>query len=234
MDEKPAKENRIRLQEIADDLRAMAINGLHYGDNEYDHARYQRILHLAAELLAITDSRAVDEIKREFSGRIAVTTPLVGVDAAVFDEQGRILLIQRADNSLWAMPGGAADVGESPAEGAVREAWEETGLRVRPLRLLGVYDSRKAQGSSPLQIYHLTFHCALVSGTLTTTNETLAFGYFAVDELPPLAGSHRYRVPRAFRLVEESGTDWQLPRCWPPSSQGQKVEQAVRVERRAL
>ena len=63
-------------------------------------------------------------------------------DAAVIDDDGRILLVQRADNSKWAMPGGAMEVSETPAEGVVREAFEETGVRCEVVALVGVFDSR--------------------------------------------------------------------------------------------
>jgi ADP-ribose pyrophosphatase YjhB (NUDIX family) len=60
----------------------------------------------------------------------------VTTDAAIFDHSGRILLIQRADNGRWAMPGGAAEVGETPSEAVVREVREETQLDVVATRLV--------------------------------------------------------------------------------------------------
>src|SRR5713101_4195276 len=62
-----------------------------------------------------------------------------GTCAAVFNERGEILLQKRADNGFWSMPGGAVDPGESVEQGAIREVWEETGLHVRVVRLVGVY-----------------------------------------------------------------------------------------------
>ncbi|MGC8856762.1 MAG: NUDIX domain-containing protein, partial [Anaerolineae bacterium] len=66
----------------------------------------------------------------------------IGCSAVIFDEQGRILLTRRADNGQWCLPGGAMEAGESVTETCEREVWEETGLRVRVLRLLGVYSNR--------------------------------------------------------------------------------------------
>jgi ADP-ribose pyrophosphatase YjhB (NUDIX family) len=85
-----------------------------------------------------------------FRGNLGMRTPLLSVDAAVFDESGRLVLIQRADNGAWAMPGGAAEVGETPAEAVAREVREETGLEVRAVQLLGIYDSRLAGRDPPL------------------------------------------------------------------------------------
>jgi 8-oxo-dGTP pyrophosphatase MutT (NUDIX family) len=57
----------------------------------------------------------------------------------VFDEQGRVLLGRHVETGRWVIPGGAVEPDEEPADAAVREAWEETGLHVEPTRLLGVY-----------------------------------------------------------------------------------------------
>jgi mutator protein MutT len=69
-------------------------------------------------------------------GHDLLQMPCVG---AVIRKDGRILLQQRADDGRWGLPGGAIDPGEAPARAVVREVYEEVGLRVRPVRLLGVF-----------------------------------------------------------------------------------------------
>ena len=194
------KDTGARLTEIADELRAIAVNGLHWATNEYDHARYDKVLSLAAELLGMADTRSAADIERIFRGDLSIRTPIVGVCAVVFNDEGKILLVQRSDNGKWNMPGGAADVGEPPSAVAVREAWEETGLRVHAKRLIGVYDSRAMRPDSPIHLYHLDFLCEPVGGELALTHETLAYGYFTQEEAATLHlhGSHGYLVPRAF------------------------------------
>jgi len=157
---------------------------------------------LAAELLGMVDTRSAEEIEQVFRGDLEIRTPFVGVDGAVFDAEGRLLLIQRKDNESWAMPGGAADVGETPSAVAVREVWEETGLRVRPLRLVGVYDSRKVGSPDAVHLYHLVFLCEKASGELMLTNETIAFGYFSEEEVARLTlhRGHGARIPDAFAI----------------------------------
>jgi len=197
-----SEERGTRLAQIADELRAIGANGLHWAANEYDRTRYERLQSLAAELLSMVDTRGAQEIERVFRGDLGFRTPSVGVCAVVFDEEGRLLIVQRNDNGMWNMPGGAADVGESPSEVAVRETWEETGLRVRPLRLIGVYDSQKLGSKSAVQLYHMDFLCKRVGGELKLTSETLAYGYFTEEEASalPLHGTHPHRVPLAFRF----------------------------------
>lgn len=202
-----------RLAEIADELRAIAVNGLHWAANDYDRARYDRALYLAAELLSMSDARQVGEIEEQFRGDLAVRTPFVGADAAIFDSEGKILLIRRKDNGRWAMPGGAADVGEPPSAVAVREAREETGLRVRPQGLVGVYDSRLVGSPDAVHLYHLVFLCEVIDGALTLTNETIAYGYFTHEEIMslPLHRGHGARIADAFsfHLGETTHTRFQ-------------------------
>jgi ADP-ribose pyrophosphatase YjhB (NUDIX family) len=196
------QDNEDRLVEIADELRAIATNGLKWVATEYDEARYHKAMSLAAELLSMVDTRGADEIERVFRGDLGIRTPFVGVDGAVFDEEGRLLLIQRTDNESWAMPGGAADVGEPPSAVAVREVLEETGLRVRAVRLVGVYDSRKVGSPDAVHLYHLVFMCEQEGGELRLTNETIAFGYFSEEEVAELTlhRGHGVRIPDVFSM----------------------------------
>src|SRR5690242_2766065 len=64
---------------------------------------------------------------------------LPGVTGIVRDEQGRVLLMRRADNGFWGFPAGAIDPGETPAQAVEREVREETGLHVRATRVAGVF-----------------------------------------------------------------------------------------------
>jgi ADP-ribose pyrophosphatase YjhB (NUDIX family) len=193
-----------RLVALADEVRALASNGLQWAQNEYDRARYDRLLAVAAEMLAMADTRPAPEIEQVFRGNLGARSPLVGVDAAVFDEGGRMLLVQRVDNGRWCMPGGLADVGESPAQAAEREVWEETGLHVEARRLVGVFDGRVSLGwpAGAAHLYHIAFICERVGGRLALSNETTAFGYFTEEEATalPLHRGHAFRIPVAFRV----------------------------------
>ena len=112
-----------------------------------------------------------------------------------------MLLIKRHDTKLWATPGGASDVGEMLAEGAVREAREEIGCEVRVTRLLAVFDSRLWHSKVKAQLYHVMFEAEIVSGTPMMSSEALEIDYFAENELPPLHYGHRHWIPLVFKLV---------------------------------
>lgn len=122
-------------------------------------------------------------------------------DALVINPDGEMLLIRRSDSGLWAAPGGAFDVGETAAEGAVRECMEETGWLVEPLSLIGLYDSRVVGTFTGQHVYHLNFLCRPVSQVTATpshTGEKTGMGWFKEEALPPLAAGHRLWVPNAF------------------------------------
>jgi ADP-ribose pyrophosphatase YjhB (NUDIX family) len=124
----------------------------------------------------------------------------VGCSAAILDERGRILLTRRTDNGQWCLPGGALESGESAAEACEREVLEETGLRVRVKRLVGVYshpdqlvvypDGNKAF------IVALHFTAEVIGGELGMSNETTDYGYFTAEEVEGLEmlGRHKERI----------------------------------------
>lgn len=124
----------------------------------------------------------------------------LGCSASLFDEQGRIFLTRRMDNGQWCLPGGRMESGESVTEACEREVWEETGLRVRVKRLVGVYshpdqlvlypDGNKAH------IVALHFEVELLEGEPGLSDETTGFGYFTLEEAQQMdiMGRHRERI----------------------------------------
>ena len=124
----------------------------------------------------------------------------LGCSAAIFDEQGHILLTQRADNGKWCLPGGAMDPGESAAEACEREVLEETGLHVRVKRLVGVYSHPDQlvvyEDGNKAHIVALHFVAEIFGGTLGLSNETTDFGYFSRQEFEGLdfLGRHKERI----------------------------------------
>jgi 8-oxo-dGTP pyrophosphatase MutT (NUDIX family) len=124
----------------------------------------------------------------------------LGCSAAIFDEQGRILLTRRADNGQWCLPGGGMESGESAAEACEREVLEETGLSVRVTRLVGVYSHPDQVVVYPdgnqAHIVALHFEAEAVGGELGLSSETTDAGYFSLDELQALEmfGRHKERV----------------------------------------
>ena len=109
----------------------------------------------------------------------------LGCSAAIFDEQGRVLLTKRQDNGQWCLPSGGVEPGESVAEGCEREVFEETGLSVKVKRLVGVYSHSDQLVIYPdgnkVQIFALHFQAEMIGGKLGLSDETTDFGYFTLD-----------------------------------------------------
>jgi 8-oxo-dGTP pyrophosphatase MutT (NUDIX family) len=188
------------LHVLADELRAIATETLVWRSKDpYNVQRCTRLIRIAAEIAAIEDRREADEIEKVYQADLAHLTPYCGGDAAIFDEKGRLLLIQRWDDGRWAMPGGLFEVGETPAEGTCREAREETGLEVEAVKLSGVYDSRLCGTRSAYHLYQFVFVCRLCSqdDRPRVSNETLAVQWYAPDILPELSSGHATRIADA-------------------------------------
>jgi 8-oxo-dGTP pyrophosphatase MutT (NUDIX family) len=122
------------------------------------------------------------------------------VSAVILDRRGRLLLQQRSDGGQWGLPGGSVEIGESVAEAVVREVHEETGLTVRPRRIIGVYSDPTFQvvrypDGNVWHYVNVCFECVGQKGELTTCDETLALEYFAMGRLPrTLLPNHRIRI----------------------------------------
>lgn len=186
---------------IADELRSIADLGLHYAQNDYDRERYSRTLSLSARLLAAIEKRPADEVMEEYEGSLPHATPYVAADAAVFRD-GRILLIKREDNGLWAMPGGATEVGETWAQSAERELHEETGVEGKATMLLGVFDSRLWGSRAKYHIYSSVWLVEIGDDQNPVAGpETIDVRFFAKDDLPDLSPGHQSRIPVVFKLA---------------------------------
>lgn len=186
----------------ADELRAIAGNGLQFVRNPYDEANYLRVQRIAAEMFSLVDGRPILDVEHLVLQLLGHYTPMVMGDALVINQQDEIMLIRRSDSGLWAAPGGAFDVGETAAEGAIRECLEETGWQVEPVALIGIYDSRVVGTLVGQHVYHLSFLCRPLSQICegpTYSDEVLDLGWFREDELPPLDAGHSTWVPNAFR-----------------------------------
>ena len=112
-----------------------------------------------------------------------------GADALVRDARGRVLLVRRADDGRWAMPGGWVDPGEAPEQAVVREVAEETGLRVSAPRLLHT----KQRPAS----VHYTFGCELDGGELRTSDESPEVAFVSPDEIDQWHTDHHQRLTAA-------------------------------------
>jgi 8-oxo-dGTP pyrophosphatase MutT (NUDIX family) len=148
---------------------------------------------------------------------------LPSVTALVFDERGRVLLVDHGDTGRWVAPGGAIEPGESPADACARELWEETGLLGRPVRVVGAFGGgpeftiRYANGDEVAYVMTV-FECEVNGGELRPDGEeAVRAGWFGVDDLPAgLAPWAQLVLPAAMTNRGEASF---TPTTWtPPTS----------------
>jgi ADP-ribose pyrophosphatase YjhB (NUDIX family) len=184
-------------------LSGIARTGLAFTENLYERERFEEVLKVAADIRAETDgtdagpdhaSGLVEEWMQGVGKGVAgYVTPKVAVGAAVGNDKGELLLIQRADSGIWLYPTGWCDVGYSASEVVVKEVEEETGIIAEPVRLIAVLDGLRL-GFTRVPLYSLLFYCRAVGGELSAHPlETLDVGWFTRETLPqPLVGSDRW------------------------------------------
>jgi ADP-ribose pyrophosphatase YjhB (NUDIX family) len=174
--------------EWAREIQAIAQTGQTYAVNDWQRERYRRLMVISAEIISQHTKLPVEPILEGFISQPGYATPKIDVRGAVFQNE-KILLVREIIDGGWTMPGGWADVGDSPAQGAEREVWEESGFRVQARKVIGVYDANRAE---PMELYHavkLVFLCEIIGGEARTSNETSEVGFFGQDEIPqPFAG----------------------------------------------
>lgn len=189
----------------AREIQAIAQTGLTFATGEYDLVRYRRLMELAAEITA--DHLGVDqeELHQDFLAQPGYATPKIDVRGAIVRD-GKILLVHEKADGNWCMPGGWADVDEYPSDMVVREVEEESGLIVRPRKVVGVFDANRV--GRPRAFYHaykIVFLCDLLGGEPHGGDETLDARYFSFDNIPPLSGTrteHRHLVEIQAHLAD--------------------------------
>ena len=171
----------------ARELQAIAQTGLTFATNGYDRERYTAIRSLAAQIMATQSDADFGRVEALFAEQAGYATPKLDVRGAIFDENARILLVREiADAGRWTMPGGWADVNQSPAESIIREVREEAGLEVRVRKLAAVYDRARHphQPPHPFHVFKLFFICEVIGGTPEPGTETSEVAFFAENEIP--------------------------------------------------
>jgi ADP-ribose pyrophosphatase YjhB (NUDIX family) len=168
------------------ELLATAQTGLTYAQDPHDRNRYESLRQLGARMMAAHTGGDPARIEALFAGETGYATPKVGVRGAVFDPAGRLLLIREiADGDRWSLPGGWAEVNQTPAQSVVREIFEESGFHARPVKLAAVWDrSRQALPPALFSVVRLFFVCTLEGGEGRTSVETSGHGWFHEAEVP--------------------------------------------------
>lgn len=192
-------ERREKWLAWAVELQSLAQAGLHYGKDPFDRERYERIRSIAAEMVSCQAEIPLETARDLFCCETGYQTPKLDTRAAVFQD-GKILLV-RENDGRWSLPGGWVDVDVSVGENVVKEVKEEAGLDVTVDTVIAVQDrekhNRPVYAWKVCKVFAL---CSVTGGAFAPNIETTESGYFALEELPPLA--------------EEKNTREQLEMCF--------------------
>ena len=208
-------------------LAAIARTGMGFTENLYERERYEEVLHIAADIKAAAAAadeaaeveRETDHFVQEWLDNVGegvpgYVTPKIAIGAIVGNDDGELLLVQRADSGIWLYPTGWADVGYSASEVALKEVHEETGIECEPVSLISVIDGQR-MGFSRFAMYMLLFHCRATGGELKPHPlETSDVGWFGPSSIPEATAGVDWWGPPAFAAIngEPAPTRFDPPR----------------------
>ena len=157
---------------------------------------------------------------RQKVGSELILTP--GVIILTFDEQDRVLLVRRHEDEMWGTPGGSIDPFETPADAAVREMWEETGLYVEPIRIVGAYGGDETvhwQYNDGDEVIYVTivFEAKVIGGKLQPREtEIRELRYFSQDEIADLDAHSWVKMILNDAFRNRNSTNFSPPTWLPP------------------
>ena len=192
-------------------LQSIAQNGLTYAKDKFDIERYKDIQNIAAEIISTYSEHDFHEVQDYLRKETGYATPKIDVRGVVIQDK-KILLVKENADGKWTLPGGWADILESPSENVEREVYEESGYKVKAKRLLAVYD-RSRHGhvpDYPNYVYKMFFLCEVIDGEARLSIETSEVNFFALNELPELSVARvtGKQIKRMFELRESNETDF--------------------------
>jgi ADP-ribose pyrophosphatase YjhB (NUDIX family) len=169
-------------------LQAIAQNGLTFARDSYDIDRYKAVREIAAEMLVAGTGADLKVVRGILEAHTGYATPKVDVRGVVFRDD-KLLLVRERSDGKWTLPGGWADICESPSESVVREVFEESGFMTRAIKILAVFDRSKHPHHPPFpfHVYKICMLCSIESGSEHTSSETTDVGFFSESGLPELS-----------------------------------------------
>ncbi len=169
-------------------LQAIGQAGKTYSKDKFDLERFEQLTDISHKMFAELSNTPVERVAELFMPEVGYPTPKVDLRAAVIKDN-KILLVREREDDCWSLPGGWADVCETPSAGIVREVLEESGYVVNSPRLVAIKDRdvHPYYPKFPYHIYKMFFLCQFESGEAMTNIEISDIGFFGLDELPQLS-----------------------------------------------
>lgn len=172
-------------KQFASRVLAFSKTGLKYSKDPYALENYEELKTLA--LTQLDETNLIHDHAVLYP-KDAYPTPNVSVRVIVFNDEGKLLMVQERDDERYTVPGGWCDVFESPKENAEKEVLQETGLKVKTTRLLAVFmRDRYKPRASMISEYVMYFEAKVIGGELQHNHETLHVDYYDLKNLPVLS-----------------------------------------------
>ena len=193
----------------ATDLQSLAQAGLHYGHDVFDRERYEKIRKIAGEMMAVRTGLPKEQIKTLFLGDEGYQTPKIDTRAAIFKDN-KILLVREKMTQEWSLPGGWNDYDQTTAQNCVKEAYEEAGRVVKPVKIIAVQD--RNHHNKPILATNITkifYLCKEISGEFKPNDETDVCDYFTLDNLPKLSLGRNTEEQIAMCFAANNDPNWQ-------------------------
>jgi ADP-ribose pyrophosphatase YjhB (NUDIX family) len=189
-------------------LLALSQTGLHFTTEEYDRERYREIGDIATRLLEVNVEVGAQAVRQAWFVEDGYATPKMDVRGAIFRDD-RVLLVRERADGQWTLPGGWADINDTPSSAILKEIEQESGFTARVTKLAAVYDRNKH--NHPKYLFHswkMFFLCEITGGEARTSYETTAVEFFPPDQLPELS-TGRSNAEQIRRMYEyHQHPDW--------------------------
>ena len=171
----------------AQELQFLSQCSLAYSKDKFDRERSERIREIACEMLSYKYDIPIEKVRLDFAGELGYQTPKVETRAAVIKDN-KILLVKEQFDGKWALPGGYQDVNMSIKENAIKEASEEAGAVINPVKIIAVLDyNRHHHVNFPFGMVKVFVLCEYVSHSFVENTETLGAEFYSLEELPELS-----------------------------------------------
>ena len=168
-------------------LLALAHTGLHYTENEFEKERYDEVIRIATDLIANGEGYRADHLQAVWQVEAGYVTPKLDVRGAIFRGE-EVLLVRERSDGHWTVPGGFADVNESPSVAILKEIEQESGYTTRIVKLAAVHDRNiHNYPGFMFHLWKLLFVCEITGGAPQESMETDGVGFFRLDALPMLS-----------------------------------------------
>ncbi len=189
------------IELLIEKLQAIAQTGKHYSKDVFDRERYDQLEDVSKQLITkLVKNPSQKQLDIFFDADTGYVTPKVDIRAATFKDN-KILLVREKSSGEWSIPGGWGDVGYSAAEIAVKETFEEAGIKVKPKRMIAIKDMQKNHypKKNLNYVYKLFFECIPTEDDIHSGVETSDVRYFTLDEALKLNLSLARNMPDDFK-----------------------------------